>query len=118
MDVTEMNREEVSTFASKLDAFGQQLSVKEQALLQTILRRAAAARVDDVEGYDFNTFINPETPHADPQGAANAWTGQGGPRTPTQDPTNTVVHVFHFNEFVPNALGYESTYDWTPNRGG
>ena len=41
---------EVKEFADKLEAFGQQLSPKEQAVFGEILRRAAASD-EDVEGH-------------------------------------------------------------------
>ena len=49
MTTVEMSTDEISTFAAKLDAFGSELSSKEQALLREILMRAA--RYDAVQGY-------------------------------------------------------------------
>lgn len=46
-----MTKHEVEAFGSKLDAFGQQLNPKEQALFRHILLQAAAAQEPDVQGY-------------------------------------------------------------------
>jgi hypothetical protein len=110
METTELDRDEVLAFASKLDAFGQQLSIKEQALLHTILRRASAARQDDVEGYDFHSFINQESgsQYVNPYAGAGASGVTSGTEPPKYTPPS---YTISFVELIPSALGYVGTYD-------
>lgn len=107
MDI-EMSREEVQDFAGKLDAFGRQLSAKEQGLLHKILRRAAAAEGEDVEGYDFNSWVNPETVH---QQYSNPYAGAGaGPGSVQAPPAHVTSCAYNFGELVPIALDCNLTY--------
>jgi hypothetical protein len=56
----QMTRAEVQAFGAKLDAFGNSLTVKEQALLREILLRAA--QQGEVSGYHITALLPPTDP--------------------------------------------------------
>jgi hypothetical protein len=109
MTTNEMNRDEVMEFGAKLDAFGQQLSPKEQELLATILLRAAHAPSDDVVGYDFGSWTNPEKQHT----WQNPYAGAGASHVSgqTTGPYQPVTPTFHFVDYVCPAVGLSSSDD-------